>query len=186
MDYRCKLKAYLNKEKEVIDSLNIEDINSVLNVFEDARLQGKRIFICGNGGSAATASHFAADFNKGVNEVANPTYDFECLSDNIPELMAIANDYDYSEVFRWPLKHKMKKGDIVVGISGSGNSMNVVKAIEYAKEHGNVTVAFVGYNGGKLKELADHVVHVNIDNMQITEDIHMIMDHLMMYTLTNL
>lgn len=183
MDYKTKLKAYLDEEIKVIESLNLDDINAVMNVFEDARLKGHRIFICGNGGSAATASHFASDFNKGVNEFANPTYDIECLSDNMPELMAIANDYDYEEVFRWPLKHKMKAGDLVVGISGSGNSANVVNAITYAKERGNITIAIVGYNGGKLLDLADYHIHVNINNMQIAEDLHMVMDHLMMYTL---
>ena len=183
MDYREKLSAYLEEEKRVIDSLNIDDINSVMNVFENTRENGTRIFICGNGGSAATASHFASDFNKGVSEHLERKYDFECLSDNVPMMMAVANDISYEEVFREPLKNKLHDGDIVVGISGSGNSKNVINAITYAKDRGNETVAIVGYDGGKLLDLAKYHIHVNINNMQITEDLHMVMDHLMMYTL---
>lgn len=186
MDYRNKLKRYLEEEIRTIQSLNLNDINTVMNVFEDARNSGKNIFICGNGGSAATASHFASDFNKGVSEDLEIKYNFECLNDNVPMMMAIANDIGYDEVFRIPLKNKMKPEDIFVGISGSGNSINVIKGMEYAKSIGGVTIAFVGYNGGKLKEIADYCIHININNMQITEDIHMVMDHLMMYTLCNI
>ena len=169
----------------VVKSLNLDDINAVMNVLEDARLSDKRIFICGNGGSAATASHYCCDFNKGVSENQKQKYNFECLSDNVPTMMAVANDISYDEVFRFPLKNKMKPGDIFIGISGSGNSKNVVNAMEYAKEIGGTTIAIVGYSGGKLKEMADYHIHVNINNMQIAEDVHMMMDHLMMYVLTH-
>lgn len=183
IDYRDKLSDYINKEMEVIHSLDIDSINKVMNVLEEARLAGKRIFICGNGGSAATASHFCCDFNKGVSENLKVKYDFECLSDNIPMLLAVANDIGYEEVFRYPLKVKMKKGDILIGISGSGNSRNVVNAMKYAKEIGCTAIGIVGYSGGDVKKLADYCIHVNVDNMQIAEDVHMILDHLMMYVL---
>lgn len=183
MDYKNGLKAYLEEEINVINSLDLNAINEVMNVFEAARKEGRKIFICGNGGSAATAAHFASDFNKGVSESLNMKYNFECLSDNVPMMMAVANDISYDEVFRMPLKNKMKAGDVYVGISGSGNSRNVVNGMDYAKSIGGVTVAIVGYSGGKLKEMADHCIHVNIDNMQIAEDLHMVMDHLMMYVL---
>ena len=185
MDYTSKIKAYLEEEKRVIDDLNIDNVNVVMNIFENARLQGQRIFICGNGGSASTAAHFTADFNKGVSEKLDKRYDVECLSDNVPTMMAIANDISYEEIFRELLKNKLHEGDVVVGISGSGNSENVVNAISYAKEHGAKTVVFVGYDGGKLMSIADHYIHINVNNMQITEDIHMMLDHLMMYTLTH-
>lgn len=183
MDYTQKLRAYLDEEIEVIRSLDLEAISAVMNVLEKARLEGRHIFICGNGGSAATASHFASDFNKGVSENLDVKYRFECLSDNVPMMMAVANDISYDEVFREPLKNKMVEGDIVIGISGSGNSQNVVNAFDYAKSNGATTIAIVGYSGGKLKEMADYCIHVNINNMQIAEDLHMVMDHLMMYTL---
>lgn len=183
MNYTKDLKEYLELEIKVIESLDLEEINTVINVLEEARINGKRIFICGNGGSAATASHFTGDFNKGLNEVLEVKYNFECLSDNVAGMMAIANDYSYDEVFIHPLKNKMHKDDVFIGISGSGNSVNVVKAMEYANSIGGKTVAIVGYEGGKLKDMADCSIHVKINDMQIAEDIHMIMDHLMMHTL---
>lgn len=185
MDYINELNAYREREIAVLNSLDLNSVNQVMNVLEDARLHGKRIFICGNGGSAATASHYCCDFNKGVSENQNDKYNFECLNDNIPTLMTVANDIGYEEVFRFPLKNKMKSGDILIGISGSGNSKNVVNAMEYAKSIGGTTIAIVGYSGGKMKEMADYNIHVNINDMQISEDIHMMLDHMMMYVLSH-
>lgn len=185
MDYINELNAYREREIAVLNSLDLNSVNQVMNVLEDARLHGKRIFICGNGGSAATASHYCCDFNKGVSENQNDKYNFECLNDNIPTLMAVANDIGYEEVFRFPLKNKMKSGDILIGISGSGNSKNVVNAMEYAKSIGGTTIAIVGYSGGKMKEMADYNIHVNINDMQISKDIHMMLDHMMMYVLSH-
>lgn len=185
MDYINELNAYREREIAVLNSLDLNSVNQVMNVLKDARLHGKRIFICGNGGSAATASHYCCDFNKGVSENQNDKYNFECLNDNIPTLMAVANDIGYEEVFRFPLKNKMKSGDILIGISGSGNSKNVVNAMEYAKSIGGTTIAIVGYSGGKMKEMADYNIHVNINDMQISEDIHMMLDHMMMYVLSH-
>lgn len=183
MNYVEELRKYLELEVKVIQNLDLEEINTVMNVLEEARLAGKRIFICGNGGSAATASHFTGDFNKGLNEVLDVKYNFECLSDNVAGMMAIANDYSYDEVFVHPARNKVHKDDVFIGISGSGNSKNVVLAMEYSKSIGAKTVAIVGYGGGKLKEIADYSIHVKVDDMQIAEDIHMVMDHLMMHTL---
>lgn len=204
MDFLKELKAYRDREIEVFNRLNLEDVNTVMNVLEEARLSGKHIFICGNGGSAATASHYAGDFNKGVNMgllgldghssdctpnaekmKGIPLYNFECLSDNIPTMMAVSNDESYVEAFRFPLSVKMKEGDILIGISGSGNSANVVNAMEYAKSHGGKTIAIVGYSGGKMKEMADYSIHVEIDDMQIAEDLHMVLDHMMMWVLSH-
>ena len=184
MDYRQKLRAYLNREIQALESLDIEAVNEVMNVLERARLSGKQIFICGNGGSAATASHFCCDFNKGVSEKRTRKYHFVCLSDNIPTMTAIANDIGYGEVFRFPLRGRIERGDVLIGVSGSGNSENVVNAMEYAKEQNAETIAVVGYSGGRLKRIADYSIHVNINDMQIAEDIHMILDHMMMYVLS--
>lgn len=128
MDYKKDLRNYLNVEIEVLQELDLDAINRVMNVLENARITGKKIFICGNGGSAAIASHFCCDFNKGVSEKQENKYNFECLSDNIATMTAVANDINYEEVFRFPLRNKMKKGDVVIGISGSGNSENVLNA----------------------------------------------------------
>lgn len=184
INYRQKIQEYLEQEIKVIKSLDVDLINTVINILEDARLSGKHIFIAGNGGSAATASHYCCDFNKGISEKQEQKYNFECLNDNVPAMMAVANDISYEEIFRFPLKNKMKAGDIFIGISGSGNSKNVINAIDYAKSIGGTSIAIVGYSGGKMKEIADYSIHVNVDDMQISEDIHMIMDHLIMYVLT--
>lgn len=185
-DYREQIRQYIELEKAVLDSLAENQINEVMNVLEQARLARKRIFICGNGGSASTASHLECDFNKGISYTQEVKYDIECLSDNVPMMMAIANDLGYDNIFLEPLKNKLKPGDIVIGISGSGNSENVVRAFEYANQIGAETVAFVGYKGGKLKKLAKYNIHVQIDNMQIVEDIHLILDHMMMYILSGM
>lgn len=185
INYSQKLQDYLEAEIEAIKNLDLHAINQVMNVLETARLEKKHIFICGNGGSAATASHFCSDFNKGVNEKQEIKYNFECLSDNVPSMMAIANDISYDEIFRVPLKNKMNPGDILIGISGSGNSQNVINAMEYAKSIGGITIAIAGYSGGAIKAMADYNIHVKIDNMQIAEDIHMVIEHLMMYVLTH-
>jgi len=204
MDFIERLEDYRTREIEVYKKLDLDDVNKVMGVLEDARLSGKRIFICGNGGSAATASHYAGDFNKGVNMgllgldghssdgtpnaekmKGIPLYNFECLSDNVPTMMAVSNDDSFAEAFRFPLSIKMKPGDIVIGISGSGNSANVLNALNYAKDNGGTTIAIVGYSGGKMKELADYSIHVDINDMQIAEDLHMILDHMMMWVLSH-
>lgn len=185
MNYLSGLKAYRDREIEAYKKLDLELVNTVMNVLEETRQLGKHIFICGNGGSAATASHYAGDFNKGVSEHQDVKYNFECLNDNIPTMMAVANDISYDEVFRFPLRNKMKAGDILIGISGSGNSKNIVNAMEYAKEIGGTTIAIVGYNGGKMKDIADYNIHIDINDMQISEDLHMVLDHMMMWVLSH-
>ena len=123
----------------------------------------------------------ANDYNKGLNEFLDKKFRFVCLNDNVATLMSIANDISYEEVFRMQLRGKLEEKDLVVGISGSGNSMNVINAISYAKEMGVKTVGLCGYEGGKLKALSDVVLHVKLNNMQIVEDIHLIFNHLLMY-----
>lgn len=184
-DYTGQIKAYMEMEKKVIDSLSGEDISNVMNILESARLDCRRVFICGNGGSASTASHFVCDFNKGVSLDKEIKYDFECLSDNVPMMMAVANDIGYDDIFVEPLRNKLNAGDVVIGISGSGNSENVARALAYANGKGAVTVAICGYDGGKIKKLAGHSIHVNSDNMQIVEDVHLMLEHLMMYILSS-
>lgn len=185
IEYKSKLRDYINEEINVLKALNLDDINTVMNELEEARLNGKRIFTCGNGGSAATASHYCCDFNKGVSENLEQKYNFECLNDNVPIIMAVANDISYDEVFRFQLKNKMKPGDVFIGISGSGNSKNVVNAMRYAKSIGGTTIAIVGYSGGEMIKMADYHIHININNMQISEDMHLVINHLMMYVLTH-
>ena len=175
------ISEYVEMEKKTIESLNREELLSVVNAFLDVYEKEGTIYVFGNGGSASTASHMANDYNKGLNEFLDKKFRFVCLNDNVATLMSIANDISYEEVFRMQLRGKLEEKDLVVGISGSGNSMNVINAISYAKEMGVKTVGLCGYEGGKLKALSDVVLHVNLNNMQIVEDIHLIFNHLLMY-----
>jgi len=185
MDYSSFIAKYIEEERSILAKMDCDSISTVMNVLECARLEGRRIFVCGNGGSAATASHLECDFNKGISYDQDIKYDIECLSDNVPMMMAIANDISYGDIFVVPLRNKMKSGDIIIGFSGSGNSENVIKAFEYAKTIGGITISFTGYDGGRLKDISVYNIHVDINNMQIVEDVHLIMNHLMMYVLAN-
>jgi D-sedoheptulose 7-phosphate isomerase len=180
MDYINEISAYFEREKATLDAISKEDLNTLMNLLVDAKNEGKTIFIMGNGGSAATASHYVCDFNKGISLGKEKMFKFICLNDNVPTMMAYANDLSYADVFVGPLKNFMKVGDIVIGISGSGNSENVVRAIQYANENDGISVGLTGYSGGKIKQLSKYNVHVPIDDMQITEDLHMVLDHCMM------
>ena len=177
------IKSYFEREIEVIKRLNLDDINEAVKAIWAAYERDATIYIFGNGGSAATASHFVGDFNKGISEKKEKKFNFVCLSDNIPQMMAIANDFSYDEIFRYPLNNRLKPTDLVIGISGSGNSRNVIRAVEYAKEIGTPVVGITGYHGGKLKELADYHMDVMENDMQISEDVHMIFDHMMFFVL---
>ena len=180
MNYINDIRDYLALEIEILKKLDVEQINAALNLLDETRQKKGRIYICGNGGSAATASHFQNDFNKGVSEYIDVPFRFHCLNDNVATLMAIANDIGYEEVFRFQLRNNLEENDVLVAISGSGNSHNVIRAVEYAKEHGCKIIGLTGFSGGKLKELSDISLHAPVNSMQVTEDIHMIFDHLMM------
>lgn len=185
MNFRKEIKVYLTKEIETLEALDVESINTVINVLFAASQRKATVYICGNGGSAATASHFVCDFNKGVSNGANKYFKFVCLNDNMPVLTAIANDISYDDVFQYQLQGILNKEDVFIAISGSGNSVNVIKAAKYAKTVGCPVIALTGYDGGVLKTMADFSLHVPINDMQITEDNHMIFDHMIMQILNN-
>ena len=180
VDYRNEIVAYIENEINTIRSLDIEAINAALNVLLKTFENGNTVFVFGNGGSSATASHFQNDFNKGVSEFTEKKFNFLCLNDNVATIMAIANDIGFEEIFCFQLRGHIKPGDVVMAISGSGNSSNVIKAVEFAKAKGCTIIGLTGFEGGKLKKLSDVSLHAPINSMQITEDIHMIFDHLMM------
>ncbi|GKX67359.1 D-sedoheptulose-7-phosphate isomerase [Inconstantimicrobium mannanitabidum] len=180
MNFVDNIDKYFEELMQVIDVMDREQINNVMNKLVEVNDRGGSIYIFGNGGSAATASHFVVDFNKGVSEKLSKKFKFICLNDNIPSLTAISNDIAYNEVFKFQLQNYLTEKDMVIGISGSGNSENVVQAIQYANDKGAATIALVGYNGGKLKKCAQNYIHVPIDDMQKVEDIHMVLDHMMM------
>lgn len=144
---------------------------------------GRQIITCGNGGSASTASHYITDWNKMVNLATGRKFHGISLCDNIGLVTAFANDVAYEDVFAGQLKTILEPGDLVIAISGSGNSRNVVKAVEYANGAGAETLAVVGYDGGRLKQVAKHAVWVPSFDMQLCEDVHLMFGHMVMKTL---
>lgn len=180
MDYSKDIQHYIELEREILSKLDINALNHAMQLIEAAYRQRKKIYIFGNGGSSATASHYQNDFNKGLSEHLDPKFEFVCLNNDTPTLMAISNDIGFEEVFRYQLQGRIREGDLVIAISGSGNSVNIINAVEYAREHGNKVIGLTGIKGGKLRQLADVSLHVPVNSMQVTEDVHMIFDHLMM------
>jgi len=178
------VQHYFNKVTETIANLDKQAVENLLEAFLECYNKENTIFIFGNGGSGATASHVAGDFVKGVSYGLDKRFKFICLNDNASALSAISNDLSYEEVFVEQLKNFVKKDDLVVGLSGSGNSVNVVKAFEYAKSKNAKTVALCGFSGGKIKQIADITVHVPIHDMEITEDLHLIIFHALKHMLT--
>lgn len=171
---------YLGRLKIAIDELDIHQVTQVMDRLLAAYRRRASIYVFGNGGSASTASHFVNDFNKGVSEQLETGFRFFCLNDNVPTLMAVANDISYNRVFALQLKNYLQPGDVVIAISGSGNSANVIEAVRLANRYGAETIGLVGFDGGRLKELVRHCIHVPADDMQKVEDIHLVINHVMM------
>jgi len=180
-------KAYFDYLKKVFDKIDLTEINKFVELLLEARKSGSTVFFIGNGGSAATASHFANDLAFGTNEYEKP---FKVMSivDNVSVLTALGNDYGYNEIFIRQLKIYGEKGDVVVGISASGNSQNVINAFEYASTAGIKTFALTAFDGGKMRKIADQGLHIPTDKKEYgpSEDLHMILDHLVSNYLTRL
>ena len=183
MSYIEKINGYLNTLTETIKKLDHTEIEKAIICLKNARDTGHFIYSMGNGGSAATASHYAGDFNKGLSLGRKKRFKFIALNDNLPTILSLANDVSYESIFVEQLKNFLQPGDIVLAISASGNSTNIINGVTWAKEHGSTVIGLTGYSGGKLFGLSDIHLHVPIDNMQIVEDLHMVFDHLMMSVL---
>jgi D-sedoheptulose 7-phosphate isomerase len=168
--------GYLRYLSEVLDQIDRESIAAFSEALLAARERGNRIFFLGNGGSAATASHWVNDLTRWRGRPFRAL----SLTENVALLTAVANDFGYEHVFRQQLETLMGPGDMVVAISASGNSPNVVEAIQYANDNGAVTVGLTGFDGGRLREIAQIVVHAPTNKGEYgpAEDVHMILDHL--------
>ena len=171
-------RGYLNRLTALLDEVSLEQVDTATALLWDNYVQGRRTVFCGNGGSAATASHLPADFQK--NLFLHGGRPWECLSltDSVPLLTAWSNDTEYANVFAAQARTWLRPGDLLVAISGSGNSPNILAAVDAAHEIGAVTLGWSGYGGGKLAGLALHNIVVHSDNMQLVEDVHMIVGHL--------
>ncbi|MBI2679673.1 MAG: SIS domain-containing protein [Candidatus Solibacter usitatus] len=164
-----------------IDTIDLARVNEIIELFKQARAAGRHIFVCGNGGSASTASHFACDIVKGASFNRAERFRIMALTDQLPTLTAYANDVSYDAVFVEQLRNFAEPNDVFMGISGSGNSPNVIRAMEYANSIGCKTIALTGRDGGKLGPLAQLNVQVPVPHMGRIEDAHMIVCHMVGY-----
>ena len=168
---------------KALEGVSAERFEEFVHLLESAYQDGRQVFLMGNGGSGSTASHLACDLNKGVSFGREKRFRVISLNDNLPTLTAYANDVSYEDVFLEPLKNFLRPGDLVVGISGSGNSPNVLKAIAYANDLGAHTVGLCGFDGGKLAGMVRTPVLAPVHDMQKAEDVHMILSHVAMQLL---
>jgi len=176
---------YFNQVSDVLTKINPSELDAVANSIVECYNREGMIYIFGNGGSSATASHVAGDYLKAITFGMDKRLKIICLSDNTPGLMAIANDISYDDIFVEQLKNFIKPGDLVIGISGSGNSENVLKALRLAKDRKVETIALVGFSGGKAKSMVDVCVHIPVNDMEMTEDLHLLCFHAIKQHLIN-
>lgn len=169
---------YVTEMRRILNGMPMETISTVIDIMHDARLNGQQIFVMGNGGSASTASHFVCDLAKSTRTPGCPSMRVIGLTDNMAILSAYANDEGYETVFRQQLANFVQPNDVVIGISASGNSENVLNAILLGNEVGARTIAFTGQTGGKLKDLAQISICVPTDNVQQVEDLHVMLEHM--------
>ncbi|MCT7584800.1 SIS domain-containing protein [Aliarcobacter butzleri] len=174
------INQYTNNLKNLLDNIDKDEISKIINVLDKCENNNSKIYIMGNGGSAATASHMANDLSVGLKLREIRNFNVESLSDNSSVCTAIANDIGYENIFYAQVKNKLKKDDVVIAISCSGNSANIVKAIEHAKKIGTTIIGLTGFDGGRLRELSDIKFHIDTlkGEYGLVEDLHMILDHI--------
>lgn len=175
----CLIESYLRKMREAMDALPLDNIARVAEELLRARAQGKTLYVLGNGGSAATASHAATNWRKPYHDHDERGVRTLSLVDNVALLTAWANDTSFDNVFAAQLRSLLTPGDVVVAISGSGNSPNILRAVETAHEAGAVTVGLSGFAGGTLSQVVDISVIVSCDSQETIEDIHMMLVHVL-------
>lgn len=171
------ITTYFNQLEQMMRAISLSDFQKVLQLLEDAYRNGHRIFIMGNGGSAATASHFALDLAKNTIVPGAPRVKAISLTDHVPLITAWSNDTHYEHIFEEQLANMIEPGDVVIGISASGNSPNVINAMNLAKQTGAATIGLLGATGGKTKQIVDAYVLAPGQNIEQEEDAHMILAH---------
>ena len=182
VDKNCRIGQriigqYIERMRTTLSELDVEKIERIVEILQEARLDKRRVFIFGNGGSAATASHFACDLNKGAICLGQHRFRAIALTDSQPLLSAWANDTSYEDIFAQQLENHVDSGDVVIGISGSGNSMNVVNGLKLANLRGATTIGFTGFDGGKVKYIAHVNIIVSSNSMEQVEDVHLLLEH---------
>jgi len=174
------IKSYVNKLKDLLDNIDTDAIAEIIDLLEATQKKAGTIYVIGNGGSAATASHMANDLNVGLKRRGIRKFNVISLADNCSVGTAISNDIGFENIFYMQLEDVINKNDLLISISCSGNSPNIIKAVNYAKEQGTRTIGCTGFDGGELKKLSDVNFHVNTTNGEygLVEDMHMILDHI--------
>jgi D-sedoheptulose 7-phosphate isomerase len=175
------LSDYVQAQKTAHDSIPLDAVAQLIDELKTALKEGRRIFVFGNGGSAANASHFATDLGKGASDKVGKRFQVLSLNDNVSWMTALANDYAYEDVYVGQLQNYAQPGDVALGISVSGNSPNCVKALEWARKHGLRTVAFVGGKRGRMAEVAERVLAINDTHYGRVEDAQMGICHMLCY-----
>lgn len=178
-----RIQNYITTLQVTMDQLPRQSIADVIAVLQQARMRGSQVFILGNGGSASTASHFACDLSKNTRQEGLPHFRVIGLTDNMAMFSALANDDGYENVFSEQLAGLLRPGDIVIAISASGNSRNVIRAVEEAHKHSATVVGFTGFEGGGLRQLANFNIHVNSNIIEHVEDIHLMLEHLIVWSI---
>ena len=173
-----RIQAYISHLQEVLGRLALADIRQSIDLVMETYQADRQIFIIGNGGSASTASHVANDLGKGTSLAGVRRFRAISLTDNVTTMTAWSNDVSYDDVFVEQLKNLMDPGDLVIGISASGNSENVLRAIRHAQAMGCKTIGWIGFDGGELKQIADVSVVVDSDDYGPVEDVHLILSHI--------
>lgn len=178
-----QISGYIATLQETINRLPVHLIARVVEVLQDARLSGKQIFIMGNGGSASTATHFVCDLAKNTRREGLPHFRVIGLTDNMAIFSAYANDEGYESVFASQLANLINPQDIVIGISASGNSPNVLRGMEEARKHNAIAIGFTGFEGGRLGAMVDINIHVKSNIIEHVEDIHLMLEHMIVKTI---
>lgn len=175
------ISDYIRAQKAAHDSIPVDAVAELIGELRRAWQEERQIFIFGNGGSAANASHFATDLGKGASDKLGRRFRVLSLNDNVPWMTALANDYSYEDVFLGQLQNYGRPGDVAIGVSVSGNSPNCVKALQWAREHGLRTVALVGAKRGRMAEVAERVLVINDTHYGRVEDAQMGILHMLCY-----
>ena len=174
---RSIAQDYVSRLRDVLAELDLDAVAAATALLLDAYEHGHTVFICGNGGSASTASHMAADLGENTVAAGKPRLRVLSLNDNMAWFSALANDLGYENVFVEQMGNLLQPRDVLIILSASGNSANVVRAAEFAKAHGGRVLALVGFQGGRLRELAEVAIHVKCDAYGPVEDVHLVLNH---------
>jgi len=181
-DYDFSTRNYIHEHQKVLERLNENSLHAAIDMVGRAFKAGKKIVTCGNGGSASTASHYITDWAKMINLATNEKFRGFSLVDNVGLITAYGNDLSYEEVFSGQCKALLDEGDLLIAVSGSGNSPNILSALRQANEMGAHTLGILGYDGGEAAKIAHHSFIVPSFDMQVCEDIHLMFGHMVMKT----